>query len=563
MMTIGDKQYRNLQEQVQKNKDDIATLVNSGNIAELGIKVINAEAPLTSASQLPPAATYEGNYGDGYIVGAESPYRLYVYSRTTEEGVKGFWFDFGILNAPSIVPGPIGPQGIQGTPGVRGSFWYSQSGAPTNTVGVNPNDQALDGSSGNVYQFVNGAWQLTGNIRGPQGIQGIQGIMGEPGPQGQVGPQGPQGPQGEFIQIVGELNDTNQLPMIDTVPRSTAYLIPDSSGSQHVWLIIGDGSTANPYLWHDAGAFGGGSQVLIDGTQQASVDMKNVINGAATYQIGENTEVTINGSEVTFSNLQVTGTNLGGVPVDTTANIGLPIASSSEIELSAKDNTLQMNLTPQVWNEIDAAIAEASPTEVQITAPTTSTNGQLSGTQLATLQGNPGAYLMFNDEIYRLQDSQHESGYLVYSHIGYNNTTQTYMIKCITVTISTRGWVLSEREVVDGANYSRQLYRHVILLGGQIENNLTSGYIEYISSRASSYTLTSFIQELYLQGSLTIPFTLRTASTRETMPIAIYLNTSQTQLFITYYSINVDTGDFYIATANFTANLFMDTPILI
>lgn len=443
MITIDGKQYRNLQEQVLKNKDDIALLKEGTNIAELGIKIINAEAPLSNASQLPNPETYTGEFGDGYIVGIATPYELYIYSRSSDPNVKGFWFDWGQLNAPSIVPGPIGPQGIPGQDGVRGSFWYSQSGAPTNTVGVNANDQALDGSSGDVYQFVNGAWQLTGNIRGPQGIQGIQGIMGPPGPQGQIGPAGPAGPQGQFIQIVGELDNVNQLPMIDTVPRYAAYLIPDTAGNQHVWLIIGEGTTENPYLWHDAGSFGGGSTVLIDGAQQSAVEMQNVINGAATYQIGDNTDVTTNGSEVTFSNLQVTGTNLAGQEIDSTANIELPISSSTEIEVVSQDNTMQLNLTEQVWAQINNIVADASPVEVQITAPSTSTNGQLSETQLEILQGNKGAYLLFNNEIYRLQDTQHVSGYLVYSHIGCDNIARIYRIKCITITINTRGWQLT------------------------------------------------------------------------------------------------------------------------
>lgn len=448
MFKFDGKEYRNLQEQVFKNKDDIANLIQGGNIAELGIKIINAENPLSSDQDLPDATTYDGDYGDGYIVGSATPFNLYVYSRSSDPNIKGYWFDWGLLNAPSTIQGPIGPQGIQGAQGVRGSFWYSQSGAPTNTMGVNENDQALDGSTGDTYQFVNGAWQITGNIRGPQGIQGIQGIMGPQGIQGIQGPQGPQGPQGQFIQIVGELDNVNQLPMIDTAPRYAAYLIPDTDGSQHVWLIIGDGTGSNPYLWHDAGGFGGGSKVLIDGAQQSEVDLKTVVDGGASYEIGEGTQVSSNGSEVTFSNLQVTGKNLAGQDVDTTAAIELPIAGNSEIEPKVVNNTLQLGLTDQVWSDINNLVDAAKPEEVQITAPTTSTNGQLSEEQLTTLQANKGAYLMFNNEIFRLQDSQHISGYLVYSHIGYDNTTATYKVKCITITINTRGWVLSERNIV-------------------------------------------------------------------------------------------------------------------
>lgn len=504
MLKIGDKEYRNLQEQVQKNKDDIAQLVEGGNIADLGINVVNSESPLPTAAQLPNPATYSGAFGDAYIVGTEAPFGLYVFSRSTDPAANGFWFYWGLLNAPSVVPGPIGPQGIQGEQGIRGSFWYSQSGAPTNTVGVNDNDQALDGSSGDTYQFVDGEWQLTGNIRGPQGIQGIQGLMGPTGPQGIQGPPGPQGAQGEFIQIVGTLADVNQLPMIDTVPRSTAYLIPDA-GIEHVWLIIGDGTSSNPYLWHDAGGFGGGTNVLINGVQQGSVDVKDVVNGAMSYQIGENTQVTVNGSEVAFTNLQATGVNLGGQVIDTTGSIELPIAAGAEIEPIVEENTLQFKLTDEFKTALSDQIDAAQPVEVQINAPTSATQGQISPEQLSTLQSTKGAYLLFNDEIYRLQDAQHVSGYLVYSHLGYENTAQIYKIKCITITINTLGWVLTERTVPNGSDFLNKSggtltgpLTVTTLLGAGSSNNYGFIPVKYITrlelGLGVSNTLDEYIQ---------------------------------------------------------------------
>lgn len=480
MLKFGDNEYRNLQEQVLKNKDDIEQLRATGNIAELGIQIINAENPYTSIAQLPDAATYTGNYGDGYIVGAGSPYELYIYSRSSDPNVKGFWFDWGQLNAPSIVPGPIGPQGPQGSQGVRGSFWYTQSGAPTNTTGVNANDQALDGTTGNTYQFVNGQWQLTGNIRGPQGIQGIQGITGPAGATGPEGPQGPKGDQGQFIQIVGELQNENQLPMIDATPRYAAYLIPGTDGTQHVWLIIGEGTTENPYLWHDAGGFGsGGSKIMIGGTEQAEVELGQVFNGAPTrIAPAQQTTSSLTGG-VQFENILVQGKNLAGANVSGFATIQLPFFKSTNIEpKKVGQQQIQFDLTQAAWDAIQEKVDEAKPEEVQITAPTTSTNGQLSEEQLATLQANKGAYLMFNDEIYRLQDSQHESGYLVYSHIGYENSTTTYKVKCITVTISTRGWVLTEITIPNSSGMT--LWKHTI--------DMSNGRIIVINTESRAYT---------------------------------------------------------------------------
>lgn len=480
MLRIGDNEYRNLQEQVLKNKDDIQHLRSSGNIAELGIKILNAENPYTSIAQLPDAATYSGNYGDGYIIGAGSPYELYIYSRSSDPNVRGFWFDWGQLNAPSIVPGPIGPQGIPGEKGTRGSFWYSQTGAPTITQGVNNNDQALDGSTGNVYQFVNGAWQLTGNIRGPQGIQGIQGIIGPVGPVGPAGPRGDKGETGQFIQILGTLENTDQLPPVANTPRYAAYLISDTTGAEHVWLIVGEGTSDSPLLWHDAGGFGGGgSKIMIGGTEQAEVELGQVFNGALTSIVpAQQTTSSLTGG-VQFENILVKGKNLAGNNVQGYATVQLPFYKSTNIEpKKVGQQQIQFDLTQAAWDAIQERVDEAKPEEVQITAPTTSTNGQLSEEQLATLQANKGAYLMFNDEIYRLQDSQHESGYLVYSHIGYENSTTTYKVKCITVTISTRGWVLTDITIPSSSGMT--LWKHTI--------DISKGRIIVINTDSRPYT---------------------------------------------------------------------------
>lgn len=402
MIQYDGKEYRNLQEQVQKNKDDIAQIRRSSNIAELGIKIINAEAPLSSATQLPNPITYEGNYGDGYIVGSATPYELYIYSRSSDPDVKGFWFDWGELNAPSIVPGPQGEQGEQGETGQRGSIWIQWPGPPTPqnignaTSGYNSQfgsipqygDQYLDVTSGEVYVYTRHSapgvegWVNRGNITGPQGIPGPQGEQGEQGIQGPTGPQGPQGEQGQFIQIVGVLENENQLPMIDTVPRSTAYIIPDSSGAQHVWLIIGDGTSGNPYLWHDAGVFGGGgTTVTIDGTEQNQVDLKNVINGAASYGIGQSTQVAADVTGVTFSNLTATGKNLAEQPVNVTGEIKLPIVSSGEIEVYVENNQVKMS----VEKNTHAVIVIA-----------TSQSGTLTPEQLNKLLSDQEAYVLFS-----------------------------------------------------------------------------------------------------------------------------------------------------------------------
>lgn len=87
--------------------------------------------------------------------------------------------------------------------------------------------------------------------------------------------------------------------------------------------------------------------------------------------------------------------------------------------------------------------------------PSTATNGTLDSSVLATLQASDSNYIVFNNEIFKLADKQHNEGYLVYSHNGHD-TTGCFFQKCITITISTLGWVLETQEnqakLVSGTN---------------------------------------------------------------------------------------------------------------
>lgn len=452
MLKFEGVEYRNLQEQVLKNKDDIENIRHSGNLAELGIKVVNAETPLASPAELPNAEEYAGSYGDAYIVGQAAPFELYVYSRSSDETVKGFWFDWGELNAPSVVPGPIGPQGEQGKTGTRGSLWYSQTGAPTITEGVNNNDQAVNGSNGDLYQFVNGVWQLVGNIRGPQGLQGIQGIQGIQGLVGPVGPQGPKGEAADLVQILGTLENVGQLPDPSSVARNSAYLV-DVAGTEHIYLIIGDESNdENPLLWHDAGAFAGGTNVSVDGVKQSQIDLGEVkVN--PSFKPGEGTQVSNEGNQsMTFTNMEVSGVTVNGqAATPGTADIVLPINGNGAVMLVPEQNgnTARLQFTEAAEIEIQSRVDNYTPPTVEITAPTTSTQGSFTQEEIDLLMRDMSE-IYFNNERYIKQDNEHQSGYLVFTHVGYLNT-EDFKIKTITVVLSNRAWILSEIAVPDSS----------------------------------------------------------------------------------------------------------------
>lgn len=82
MLNFGNKEFRNLQEQVLKNMDDIESIAQGSLvIGEFGIKVVGQ---VESPDDLPDPAEFEGEYGDAYLVGEETPYDYYIFTRAFE-----------------------------------------------------------------------------------------------------------------------------------------------------------------------------------------------------------------------------------------------------------------------------------------------------------------------------------------------------------------------------------------------------------------------------------------------------------------------------------------------
>ena len=149
MLKYGNRDFRNLQEQVYANMQNIEDIIRGQTVlADFKITVVGA---VDEAADLPDPETYEGEVGDIYIVGTNAPYNLYVFAKVYENENIPQWVDLGQI----LIVGPQGPQGEQGEQG----------------------------------------------IQGPQGIQGIQGVQGEQGPQGIQGPQGERGPAGPVITV--------------------------------------------------------------------------------------------------------------------------------------------------------------------------------------------------------------------------------------------------------------------------------------------------------------------------------------------------------------------------
>lgn len=83
------------------------------------------------------------------------------------------------------------------------------------------------------------------------------------------------------------------------------------------------------------------------------------------------------------------------------------------------------------------------------------TSGTFTDDQLQTLQASNLNYILLNgNEIFELADNQVESGFMIYSHLGYDaGKTQA---KILSITISTKSFTIVTNEIGGGGT---QLYR--------------------------------------------------------------------------------------------------------
>lgn len=111
MIQIGNNYYRNLEEQVQKNKEDIARHWQIDRVlADFGIRVIG------TADTYDYIKNIKGmEYGDAYAIGAEPPYDFYIWTRADIDSghPEDYWLNIGELSI-------IGPRGDKGEKGDKG-----------------------------------------------------------------------------------------------------------------------------------------------------------------------------------------------------------------------------------------------------------------------------------------------------------------------------------------------------------------------------------------------------------------------------------------------------------
>lgn len=242
MLIRDNKVYRNLEEQVLKNKQDIEDIKQVNiTIGEFGINVIKI------SDRVPNQAEIEAmEFGDAWLYSPTLNYPFDMIVITDNDGEK---IAVNIGHFPAMGPqGAVGPEGPKGEKGDKGE----------------KGEKGQTGATGPV---------------GPQGPKGERGRTGAPGPQGARGESG-------AIKIQAVLNSTDELPIPSSLgDRNIAYLIDNN-------LYVQIASTDT---WFNVGPINNvGSQVFVGGEFQPIVDTTFTPSARTVVSRGYSGEILIN-----------------------------------------------------------------------------------------------------------------------------------------------------------------------------------------------------------------------------------------------------------------------------
>ena len=370
MLKFGNQEFRNLEEQVEKNAQDIQDFKDGNQtIAEFGITVVGI---LATADELPAQGE---NFGDAYLIGSQTPYDMRVWTRDVANNTAK-WVDLGAfpLQGPKGDTGDIGSiiMAGQGEPSnnptsvyqyyintVTG-YWYKPQSAPDGFVWVK--SFSLKGEKGD---------------RGEQGKQGVQGLKGDTGATGPIGPMGPQGQRGDVgpaFNVQGTIASTANLPTptAEMQDKGYAYLIADAEGVKHVWVI--QGPDGGPFQWVDVGAAGVGIQgpAGTDGLGLNTLTDTDLTYGDTTVTYDTTDGITINSTmRQTFNN----GTNH-----DSMLDVSIPILPGYGIVIDKKANAEQVEIKVD-----DIFVKKVTDTDVYKRVYTIDANGNQTTTYIDDL----------------------------------------------------------------------------------------------------------------------------------------------------------------------------------
>lgn len=502
MITINNKTFRNLFEQVQKNKEDIAAHYAIDRVlADFGIKIIGQ---VDTADLLPPEDTFVGDYGYAYTVGTSEPYSIYIWTRADANSghENDYWFDIG----PIAIAGPQGPQGDQGEQGPQGqsSKWYVSVSVPAaDTSKYLAGDMCMltsAASKGAIYQFNGTKWEYKQNILGPQGVQGPIGPAGEQGDPGPQGPQGIPGPASGFINIRGIIANIGQLPDPTTLNDLTQAYLVGAAAPYNLYIQVG--SSINDATWNNMGPFNVGTAVTENGEFTALFDADTKLPKSATYRTLSTGDFIVPAYKVDTSTNTITEVGWKTAQGIQLTSYSLAIRDGNgQLRAKMKSNPDAYTLT-----NVEYVDAKAGKT-ITINATPSATQGQFTTEELTTLQASEHNRLLLNGEYFYLNDAQTASGYVVYSHTGFSSANVT-IIKHITITLNTGSWVLTSQELTSGGGSGGAIYVHNIQINQQYDEvvgSIASVRFSFLSSSQTQINTWDALWSTFNKGQIRKP----------------------------------------------------------
>lgn len=222
------------------------------------------------------------------------------------------------------------------------------------------------------------------------------------------------------------------------------------------------------------------------GVSITSVDIEN--QGSNVYALKVNLSDDTVQTAGTFTSAPGAKGDPGVTPAISAGAVSVPSSQPASVTVTGTTEAPIFNFAIPKGERGEPGSVE----DITIDQPASATSGTLTATQLSTLQASKLNGIIFNNERYILQDNQHESGFLVYSHVGHDSTNN-FFVKCITITISTLAWVLSSTAVK-----SSNLYQHKIKISDFMQGKLNQSEelnIFIINNKSEAYNLGNFITE--------------------------------------------------------------------
>ena len=264
---------------------------------------------------------------------------------------------------------------------------------------------------------------------------------------------------GHYEYSITEIKDINNVVInLDTLNLGTNFLFESGDGSR--WLakkifyssnILNPNDDATKAMFFKLYDSDGGNYVSKTEFNTTTANLQSQITAADTKIDNVNTNLTTKTDTLT-TNLEAEITNREAA--DTAINTTIDnLSKAMPTDIQGNGNKIYLvhdgtKLTPQTDVEFKTVngvsiigsgnipAGGSATTVVVIDAPADATNGNLTASQLATLRENKGNLLEFNNEVYYLNDDEHNSGSLVYTHSGYNQGVSG-MRKYISITIAT------------------------------------------------------------------------------------------------------------------------------